>query len=155
MIAYVQKDSAPKLPDSQCSVVIELAGSQTTLIAKENLTRLGKNADKPMDILIMAFYKAQAMEYERKKREITDTGGLTKDFARLIKIKTLDEAQGDEAGFVFVDYVAASFPGFLGEDPGDHPYSWSYRHLAEPRNLCRLGESRQHSKACQPALPGL
>ncbi|KAF4460237.1 Nonsense-mediated mRNA decay 1 [Fusarium albosuccineum] len=136
MIAYVQKDIAPKLPDNECSVVIEFAGSQTTKvgtsqvnkthitwvldrlsqIAKEKLTGLGKNADKPMDIMILAFYEAQAMEYERKKREMTDNGRLTKDFARLIRIKTFDDAQGDEADFVFVDYVAVSFPGFLGEN---------------------------------------
>ena len=32
-----------------------------------------------------------------------------------VKAKTLDDAQGDEAGFVFVEYTAVSHPGFTTE----------------------------------------
>lgn len=40
---------------------------------------------------------------------------IAEEAYRRIKIKTLDESQGDEADFVFVDFVAVSHPGFTGE----------------------------------------
>lgn len=49
---------------------------------------------------------------------------VAKEVYHRIKIKTLDESQGDEADFDFVDFVAVSHPRFTRESfritPRDH-----------------------------------
>ncbi|KAL6701247.1 hypothetical protein J3F84DRAFT_1633 [Trichoderma pleuroticola] len=46
---------------------------------------------------------------------MVDNGVVTQQVYQRIKVKTLDESQAEEAGFVFADFVAVSHPGFTGE----------------------------------------
>ncbi|KAL7929424.1 hypothetical protein V8C35DRAFT_315601 [Trichoderma chlorosporum] len=135
MIAHVKQHINPTQPSAQCNVLVEFSGSQANKVAtslanaahrkwtlkqalaiiNSGLKGLGKNESKPADVLIIALYKAQALEYQNMRKEMVDKGEATKDVYRRIKIKTLDEAQGDEADFVFVDFVVVTHPGFTGE----------------------------------------
>lgn len=62
-------------------------------------------------MLVVAFYKAQALEYQKAIKAMVDHGQLPKDVYGRVKVKTLDVAQGDEP-----DFVAVSYPGFTGEN---------------------------------------
>ncbi|KAF3060447.1 hypothetical protein CFAM422_011137 [Trichoderma lentiforme] len=73
------------------------------------------NESKPGNVLIILFYKAQALEYQKVLKNMVDKVVMAKEVYHRIKIKTLDESQGDEADFVFVDFVAVSHPRFTRE----------------------------------------
>lgn len=60
----------------------------------------------------MSLYKAQATQYQRAIQLVGDCEPFPPD---RVKAKTLDEAQGDEADFAFVDYTAGSHPGVTTE----------------------------------------
>ncbi|RSL62305.1 hypothetical protein BHE90_008598 [Fusarium euwallaceae] len=48
-------------------------------------------------------------------KSLINQGRFSKDILSCLKVKTLDDAQGDEADIVFVDYVAVNHPGFTAE----------------------------------------
>ncbi|KAK1762908.1 hypothetical protein QBC33DRAFT_581402 [Phialemonium atrogriseum] len=136
MVAHSRSTIHNTLPPHQCNVLVEFAGSQATglttsltntvhlawtlrqvrAIIESELTGLGRNNGKPVDVLVVAFYKAQALEYQKAIKAMVDHGQLPKDVYGRVKVKTLDVAQGDEADFVFVDFVTVSHPGFTGEN---------------------------------------
>ncbi|KAI9158793.1 hypothetical protein HJFPF1_06791 [Paramyrothecium foliicola] len=67
-------------------------------------------------ILVVALYKAQVVAYQRALRQMVKDRQLSEDDSARIKVKTIDDAQGDEADFVFVDFVTTSHQGFTGKD---------------------------------------
>lgn len=60
----------------------------------------------------MSLYKAQCTQCQRSLKFKCENGDLPRDACERVKVKTLDDAQGDEADIVFVDYTAVSHPGF-------------------------------------------
>lgn len=88
---------------------------QVKSILESDLKGLGRNKDKPVDILILPLYKQQLILYQQALKHMVDTHQLPIGVMAHVKAKTLDDAQGDEADFVFGDYVAVSHPGFTSE----------------------------------------
>ncbi|KAJ3522690.1 hypothetical protein NM208_g12752 [Fusarium decemcellulare] len=98
------------MPIHSRSVVVELSGSQTSKVAtsqvnkthlfwvldriveivKTQLTGLGKNEDKSVSILVMPFYKAQIIEFQRQMRLMIENRQLPKSMLQRVKVKTLD-----------------------------------------------------------------
>ncbi|KEZ40950.1 hypothetical protein SAPIO_CDS7848 [Scedosporium apiospermum] len=68
---------------------------------------------KPQDNPIVIFVRNQA--YQHSLKILVELGELTEEEADRVKVKTLDDAQGDEADFVFGDFVLTDHTGFLGE----------------------------------------
>ncbi|RSM14479.1 hypothetical protein CDV31_005368 [Fusarium ambrosium] len=132
---YVRGNIYPDLPSNGCSLVVELSGSQSRKVAASqinkmhktwildhvkrilgsDLTGLGRNSGKPINILVMAMYKAQVTEFQIAIKHLISQGHISKDTLTRLKVKTLDDSQGDEADIVFVDYVTVSHPGFTAE----------------------------------------
>ncbi|RMJ04652.1 hypothetical protein CDV36_014676 [Fusarium kuroshium] len=84
-------------------------------ILDSGLTGLGENSGKPVNILVIALYRAQVTELLMEIKSLINQGRFSKDILTRLKVKTLDDAQGDEADIVFVDYVAVNHPGFTAE----------------------------------------
>ncbi|EEU44747.1 uncharacterized protein NECHADRAFT_84818 [Fusarium vanettenii 77-13-4] len=132
---YIRDNVYPDLPTDGCSFVVEFPGSQSRKVATSQinkmhktwmlehvghlldsgLTGLGENSGKPIDILVIALYKAQVTELRMEIKSLISQGRFAKDILTRLKVKTLDDAEGDEADIVFVDYVAVNHPGFTAE----------------------------------------
>ncbi|WAO93930.1 AAA-12 domain-containing protein [Fusarium falciforme] len=102
-------------------------------ILDSGVTGLGENSGKPIDILIIALYRAQVTEFQRAIKSLIDQGRFPKDTLNHLKVKTVDGerrrlrrndspqarsvcvSQDDEAVIVFVDYLTVSHPGFTAD----------------------------------------
>lgn len=135
MMRYAKENMAHGLPDNMNYFLAEFPGSRATKLSTSlvnhahvawtlrqvkgiilsDLKGLGKNRNKPADILTISFYSAQTMLYQRALKGMIDSGTLPAEAMGRIKVKTLSDAQGDEADFVFGDFVAVDHPGFTGE----------------------------------------
>ncbi|KAJ4249417.1 hypothetical protein NW762_012270 [Fusarium torreyae] len=72
------------------------------------LTGLGVNHNKPINVMMIAMYKGQVVEYHKNIRPSCD-------FFNRVKVKTVDGAQGDETDFLFIDMVNANYTGRIDE----------------------------------------
>ncbi|RSL62753.1 hypothetical protein CEP53_004661 [Fusarium sp. AF-6] len=132
---YVRDNVYPDLSSDGCSLVVEFSGSQSRKVTTSQINKMhktwilehvgrildsgltgrGENSEKPINILVVAFYKAQVTELLIEIKSLINQGRFSKDILTRLKVKTLDDAQGDEADIVFVDYVAVNHPGFTAE----------------------------------------
>ncbi|KAL6360438.1 hypothetical protein LRP88_06144 [Fusarium phalaenopsidis] len=107
---YIRNNAYPDLPSDSCSLVVEFSGNQSRKVATSQvnkmhktwilehvgrildsgLTGLGENSGKPIDILIIALYRAQVTEFQRAIKSLIDQGRFSKDTLNRLKVKTLD-----------------------------------------------------------------
>ncbi|KAI8657621.1 CCHC-type domain-containing protein [Fusarium keratoplasticum] len=107
---YIRDNVYPDLPSDGCSLVVEFSGSQSRKVATSQINKMYKiwilehvghilgsgltglrgNSGKPIDILIIALYRAQVTEFQRAIKSLIDQGRFPKDTLNRLKVKTLD-----------------------------------------------------------------
>ncbi|KAF5022228.1 hypothetical protein F66182_5743 [Fusarium sp. NRRL 66182] len=133
ILASVKEHIHPGMPEKKGSILVELPGSRTSEVNNSQTNKLhrrytiskvrklldaklvgvGKNSGKPMNILATTLYKSQATLLKQDFDKLVEDHDLSIEDRRLVKVCTLDEAQGDEADVVFVDTVLTSNTGFI------------------------------------------
>lgn len=88
---------------------------QVDLLLKSKLTGVGKNAQKPITILVVAAYKEQVVDLKMRFLDLARELKLDDEQRSRVQFKTVDNSQGDEADFVFFDLVTTTTPGFVAE----------------------------------------
>ncbi|KAI6769752.1 hypothetical protein HG530_004381 [Fusarium avenaceum] len=88
---------------------------QVKLLLKSKLMGVGKNAQKPITVLVVAAYKEQVVDLKMRFLDLARELDLDDEQRSRVRFKTVDNSQGDEADFVFIDLVATTTPGFVTE----------------------------------------
>ncbi|KAB5572584.1 hypothetical protein GE09DRAFT_1269540 [Coniochaeta sp. 2T2.1] len=121
---------APELPKNETRLMVTLEGSwdsyigtsarniaharwivATSIKAVHDKTLTSRDGS-PMDILIMAYYRAQVQTIEQMLNQAVIDGKLTREQRLQIRVQTLDLSQGGEADLVFVDYTRTGDTSF-------------------------------------------
>ncbi|KAF5241372.1 hypothetical protein FANTH_9115 [Fusarium anthophilum] len=102
-----------RLQGFRYNVQVELSPSfvhprSTWEILQSNLTGLGKNLNKPIQIAVYAFYMAQVKLFDHELNDLVLNGIITAEERHQIETSSLDSAQGNEAHVVFIDYGLVS-----------------------------------------------
>ncbi|KAJ9150009.1 hypothetical protein NKR23_g4018 [Pleurostoma richardsiae] len=126
----------PDMSESRNRLLIELPSSQTGNLGKSTyntdhvqyvmkilleyleipgLTGVGPEASRPSKVLILPFYKAQVLQYEKALDKSIKERTLTPDQLARVEVRTLDSSQGSERDFVIVDMVQTTQPGFCAD----------------------------------------
>ncbi|KAI1053698.1 hypothetical protein LB507_007280 [Fusarium sp. FIESC RH6] len=132
IITWYQDNVNPQHPKGECFAQIEFTHARATMrssskvnithagwileqiegILKSDLQGVGKNSSKPLTVLVIAAYKEQVLEVKQRFLQLAKTMKLSGDDISRIKVKAVDNAQGEEADFVIYDMVTTSTPAF-------------------------------------------
>ncbi|QPC77701.1 hypothetical protein HYE68_008453 [Fusarium pseudograminearum] len=110
--ARVTQRSSSKVNVTHAKWIIQQALS----LVQSGLTGVGKNSGKPLTVLVVAAYKQQVCELRQILLDKTRELNLNAVDVNRIRLRTIDNAQGDEADFVFYDMVTTSTPAFVAAD---------------------------------------
>jgi hypothetical protein len=103
--------SSSKVNSTHAKWVME----QVELLLQSELMGVGNNAQKPITVLVVAAYKEQVIDMKKRFLNLTRKLKLGDEQCARIQFKTVDNAQGDEADFVFYDMVTTAAPAFVAE----------------------------------------
>ncbi|KAG5663692.1 hypothetical protein KAF25_006277 [Fusarium avenaceum] len=97
------------------STIAKWIMEQVELLLKSKLMGVGKNAQKPITVLVVAAYKEQVVGLKMRFLDLARKLELEDEKRARVQFKTVDNAQGDEADFVFYDFITTTTPGFVAE----------------------------------------
>ncbi|CAJ0545532.1 Ff.00g090050.m01.CDS01 [Fusarium sp. VM40] len=76
----------------------------------------GKNAQKPITVLVVAAYKEQVVDLKMRFLDLARELELDDEQRSRVQFKIVDNSQGGEADFVFIDLVTTTTPWDLSQN---------------------------------------